>query len=280
VVEATGNMHREEERVPYLWITMLGLLLYCLFITLLAGDIVFDGDDWGVLNVPYWHSFPAALLAYAREYLRPIEGLYWVSMFEIFGFERVVFQFFSLMLLAASCLMMGAVLGKVFPNRPKFVLFSVLFSFFLPTVSSLTYTMFTDNSRLSLLFFWASVLAYQKWVEKNESWAGLMPPSLCYIFSFLSYEACGFLLFTLPLFLVPLHCRKNNSWPEPIFLWKLGFGMLMGFGGALCFRFLMLSGGAISHENFLPPLDLIWGYLALSPFYVIAPFTSSLPREP
>jgi hypothetical protein len=279
-LEAIRSMDRQEERVPHLWITALGLLLYCVIITVLTGDIGFEGDDWWVLNVPYWHSFPSSLLVYAKEFLRPIEGFYWISMFEIFGFDRVVFQLFSLLLLAVACLLMGAALRKVFPNRPTFVIFSVLFAFFLPTVSSLTYIVFTDNSRLSLIFFWAAVLVYQRWAEKNESWAGLIPPALLYIISFMSYEASSFLLFTVPLFVIPLHCRKTEAWPGRKFLCKLGLGVFVAFCGALCIRFVLLSGGAVSHSHLLPPLDLIWGYLALLPFYVVAPFTSPLPKEP
>jgi hypothetical protein len=280
LLEAIRSMDRQEVRAPHLWITALGLLVYCAFITVLTGDIGFEGDDWWVLNVPYWHSFPSSLFVYAKEFLRPMEGFYWISMFEIFGFERVPFQLFSLLLLAVACLFMGAALRKVFPGRSVFIIFSVLFAFFLPTVSSLTYVVFTDNSRLSLLFFWAAVLGYQRWVAKNETLAGLVPPALLYILSFLSYESPSFLIFAVPLFVIPLHCRKTGAWPESRFLLKIGFGVIMAFVGALSVRFVLLSGGAVSHTHFLPPLNLLWGYLALLPFYIVAPFTSPLPRDP
>ncbi|HMK37129.1 MAG TPA: hypothetical protein VK463_18800 [Desulfomonilaceae bacterium] len=273
-------MHRQEENLPHLWITALGLLVYCVFVTVLTGDIGFEGDDWWVLNVPYWNSFPYSLLVYAKEFLRPMEGVYWISMFEIFGFDRIVFQLFSLMLLAAASVLMGGALSKALPGRRVFVILAVLFAFFLPTVSSLTYIVFTDNSRLSLLLLWTAVLIYQRWAQRGASWGGLILPGLIYILSFLSYESAGFLLFTVPLFVVPVYCRKTNRWPEPIFFWKLGIGLGSAFAGVLCVRFIFLSGGAVSHSNFLPPWDLFWGYLALLPFYILAPFTSEWPKDP
>ncbi len=46
----------------------------------------------------------------------------------------------------------------------------------LPMIASLTYVVFTDNSRLSLLLFWAAVLAFQAWAARSQSWVGLIPP--------------------------------------------------------------------------------------------------------
>lgn len=273
-------MDRQEDFSPHLWITALGLLVYCIFATVLTGDIGFEGDDWWVLNVPYWYSFPYSLLVYAKEFLRPMEGFYWIGMFEIFGFNRIVFQFCSLVLLAAACLLMGLALRKALPGRRLFVVFAVLFAFFLPPVSSLTYIVFTDNSRLSLLFFWAAVLAYQRWAGKSESWPGLLPPALLYVFSFLSYESPSFLIFIVPFFVIPIHCRKTGNWPDRNLLLKLGVGLSLAFAGALSVRFVLLGGGAVSHSNVLPPLDLILAYWGLLPFYISAAFTSSLPTEP
>jgi hypothetical protein len=279
-LEAVRSMDRQEEFSPHLWITALGLLVYCVGATILTGDIGFEGDDWWVLNVPYWHSFPYSLLVYAKEFLRPMEGFYWIGMFEIFGFKKIVFQFGSLLLLAAASLLMGLALRKAFPRRHLFVVFATLFAFFLPPVSSLTYIVFTDNSRLSLLFLWAAVLAYQRWAEKTESWTGLITPAVLYLLSFLSYESPSFLIFTVPLFVIPVHCRKTGTWPDWRLFCKLGFGLAFAFAGALSVRFVLLGGGAVSHSNVLPPLDLILAYIGLLPFYLAAPFTSSLPDDP
>ena len=157
-------------RIGYsgLWIVALGLIIYSVTITWLTGDIGFEGDDWWVFSVPFWHSFPDSIWVYAREFLRPVEGVYWIGMFEVFGFNRIAFHFFSLLLLSAGSILMGCSLFKTFPENRAFITLTVLFSFFLPMVCSLTYIVFTDNNRLCSVFFWASVLLYQRWVSKGS----------------------------------------------------------------------------------------------------------------
>ncbi len=78
----------------------------------------------------------------------------------------------SLLLLAGSAVLMGVALDQAFPGRRVFVFIAVLLAFFLPPVSCLTYVMFTDNSRLSMLLFWASVIAFQRWAQKSSPWRG------------------------------------------------------------------------------------------------------------
>jgi hypothetical protein len=258
----------------YLWFAAVGLAIYCLVLTAVTGDIGFDGDDWWVLAYPYWNSFPDSLILYARKFLRPMEGLYWISLFELFGFNKVAFHLCSLLLLAGSALLMGASLDKAFPGRRGFVSIAMLLAFFLPPVSCLTYVMFTDNSRLSMLLFWACVLAFQRWVQKSSSWRGLVPPAALYVGSFLTYEASSFLIFVVPLLVWPVHRGCSGRPSDRTFMIRLCVGILAAFGAALAIRFVFLKGGAVEHSYLLPPLELWWSYLALLPFYLVAPFTS------
>jgi hypothetical protein len=46
---------------------------------------------------------------------------------------------------------------------------SVLFAFLLTPVSNLIYMFHTDNSRISVLLFWASVWAFQHWARDSKS---------------------------------------------------------------------------------------------------------------
>jgi len=255
-------------------IAAAGLVLYCVVLTVLTGDTGFDGDDWWVLGWAYWHQFPGSVLSYASEFLRPVEGAYWISLFEVFGFNKIAFQLFSFLLLAGSSILMGAALTKAVPNRPVLPVLAAGFAFFLPTVSCLTYILYTDNARLSLLFFWASVLLFQRWGGKSESWPGLIPPSLLYILSFFAYESPSFLVFAVPLLVFPVHRRNERRLPDGQFLLRLGAGILSAFVAALLVRFVLLSGGAVVHSHLLPPFELVWAYFALLPHYLIAPFIS------
>ncbi len=114
----------------YLWFLSAGLAFYCVLLTAITGDIGFNGDDWWVLALPYWNSFPDALVLYAQKFLRPLEGLYWISLFKIFGFNKVAFHFCSLLLLAGSASLMGVSLDLAFPGRRSCVSIAVLMVFF------------------------------------------------------------------------------------------------------------------------------------------------------
>jgi len=256
-----------------LWYAAGGLALYCIALTVLTGDIGFDGDDWWVLACPFWNSFPYSILEYAREFLRPIEGVYWIGLFEIFGFNKPVFHFCSLLLLAGASVLMGFALSRAFPGRRLFVVLAVFLAFFLPTVSCLTYVLFTDNSRLALMLFWASVLAFQSWATKFKDWTGLWLPVVLYVASFLTYESSGFLLFLVPLLVWPVFSLRADRFSDTGFPLRLGVGMSSAFSLALAIRFLFLSGGAVAQRHFLPPTELLWSYPALLPFYLVAPFT-------
>jgi hypothetical protein len=258
----------------YLWFVAVGLALYCVVLTVVTGDIGFDGDDWWVLAIPYWNSFPDSVVLYARKFLRPVEGLYWISLFELFGFNKVVFHLCSLLLLAGSAALMGVSLDWAFPGRRTCVSIAVLLAFFLPPVSCLTYVMFTDNSRLSMLLFWTSVLAFQRWAQRSSPWRGLALPVALYVGSFLTYEAPSFLIFAMPLLAWPVHRSCSDRPSDRAFLIKLCVGILAAFAAVVALRFVFLSGGAVGTSSLLPPFELLWSYLALLPFYLLAPFTS------
>lgn len=250
----------------------LVLVVYSGIVTLVTGDIGFEGDDWWIFSWAYWNGFPTSLVVYARESLRPIEGVYWMTLFELFGFNKPVFHLCSLLLLAGSCLAMGLSLIKAFPERNRLAVTAVFFAFFSPSVSCLTYVMTTDNSRLSLFLFWCSVLAFQQWTRRSAQWRGLFVPVLLYVLAFLTYEAATFLIVAVPILTLPVHFRNDDAPSDRSFLLRLSTGMFLGFSVAVFIRFVFLSGGAVVHSRPLPPLELIWSYLALLPIYLIEPF--------
>ncbi len=258
--------------VSPLWLIASGMFVYCAILTALTGDVGFDGDDWWVLAWPYWHDFPGSMFGYAQEFLRPVEGIYWICMFELFGFNRIALHFASLLLLASSCLLMGKCLTKAFPERPALAAMSTIFAFFLPMVACLTYLIFTDNSRISLLLFWASVLVFQLWAERSASWFRLVIAVCLYLLSFLTYEASSFLIFVVPLLVWPIH-KRNQTFSDGKFLMILAIGIFSAFTGALLLRYVFLNGGVVENVALFPSWELFWSYVALLPLYMIAPFT-------
>ena len=258
--------------VSPLWLMASGMFVYCAILTALTGDVGFDGDDWWVLAWPYWHDFPGSMFGYAQEFLRPVEGIYWICMFELFGFNRIALHFASLLLLASSCLLMGKCLTKAFHERPVLAVLSTIFAFFLPMLACLTYLVFTDNSRISLLLFWASVLVFQLWAERSASWFRLVIAVCLYLLSFLTYEASSFLIFVVPLLVWPIH-KRNQTFSDGKFLMILAIGIFSAFTGALLLRYVFLNGGVVENVALFPSWELFWSYVALLPLYMIAPFT-------
>ena len=76
----------------FLWFVAAGLVLYCVVIIAITGDIGFDGDDWWVIAVPYWNGFLDSVLLYAHKFLRPLEGVYLIVLFKLVGFNKIVFH--------------------------------------------------------------------------------------------------------------------------------------------------------------------------------------------
>ena len=103
--------------------------------------------------------------------------------------------------------------------------------------------------------------------------------ALIYILSFLTYEAPSFLIFIVPFFCLPIHRWRINYLSDRRFYFRLSLGILGAFAGALAIRFLLLSGGAVENVSILPSLELLGAYLAMLPFYIIAPFIS-IPSDP
>jgi hypothetical protein len=248
------------------------LLFFCISLALLVGNIGFQGDDWWQFAFPYWHSFPSSVWEYATASRRPIEGLYTVIAFELFGLNRILYTLSALILLAGACLLMGKCLHNAFPGRGSFVVLSTLFAFLLPSVSNLIYMFHTDNSRISSLFFWTSAFAFQRWATGEKTWIGLAVPLLLYFLAAFTYENTTFLIFTIPLLTWPVFLRNQGGLSARAFLIRIVSAIVGGFLFFVIMRFAVLSGGAVGHRSLFPSLDLIWSYAANLVRYCTAPF--------
>ena len=249
------------------------LLFYCLTLTLLVGDIGFQGDDWWIFGFPFWNPLPESVLEYAGASKRPVEGLYWISMFEVFHFARPPYSFFSLILLAGSCLAMGACLLRVFPNRRESAVLGVFFAFLLPPLSNLTFMIHTDNSRISNLLFWISVFFFLKWASKSRSRLGLCLPCAVYLSAALTYENTTLLILTVPAFVLPILSRvKEGDCSKTSPMVRLIVAIVAAFVVFVSMRYLVFAGGAVGHGSLLPPYNLVLSYFAVLAKYLWAPF--------
>jgi hypothetical protein len=254
-------------------LTAAGLIVMCVSLAILIGNIGFQGDDWWQFSWPYWHSFPNSVWEYAKASRRPVEGLYTVLAFEAFGLNRVFYTLSALSLSAGACLLMGTCLRRAFPGRESLAVLSVFFAFLLTPVSNLIYMFHTDNSRISILLFWASVWAFQRWARDSKSWQGLIIPASLYLLATFTYENTTFLIFSIPLMVWPIHVSNRNDVSDSAFLVRVFGGIAVAFTLFVGVRFAVFSGGAVGHSSLAPPVGLIWSYVSNLALYCFTPFS-------
>jgi hypothetical protein len=246
----------------------------CVTLAAITGDIGFQGDDWWILSRPYWHDYLSALLVYAKDSSRPVEGLYWISIFETFGFNRVAFHFFSLALLALDSVWLGICVRKAFPKNPGLAIYASFFAFVLPTIAPLSYLLHTDNSRVAVLLFWICVYLFQRWAERPESWSRLIPAGAAYFIGSLTYEGATFLIFTVPLWVWPVYLWSGGEPGLWRFATRLGPGVMTAFTLFVIVRFAVFSGGAVEQKSLLPDPWLFLKYIGVFGEYLRTPFVN------
>jgi hypothetical protein len=258
--------------IPMHRLVFFGLVAYSVILVLITGDTGFQADDWWILSVPYWNSFPRSIWQYTIEFRRPLEGLPWLVSYPLVGFNRIFFNLVAYLLLAGTTLLMGACLTRAFPRRRAFVAATMLFWFFFPTVCPLLYVFHMDNIWICTLLFWGAVLSFQVWAEKGAHRSSLILPVLLYYLSTLAYDASNLLLFLVPLFVFPCRQRNRHGISEPAFWLRLCAGMACGFVALLVTRFLLFHGGAIALHSSIPDFKLVREYLVKLVPYLVAPF--------
>lgn len=260
--------------VPIHRLVFFGLVVYAVMLTLITGDTGFQADDWWILSIPYWNSFPWSIWKYAVEFRRPLEGLPWLASFHILGFNRTFFNLVALLFLAGTSLLFGACLNRAFPQRRAFVAASMLFLFFFPTICPLLYVFHMDNIWICTFLFWGSVLAFQVWTEEGASPGGLILPVLLYFLATLAYDATDLLVFLVPLFVLPCRLRHRGGVSDAAFWTRLGLGMAVGFLALLVTRFILFHGGAVPDRSPIPEFSMVRQYATSLVPYLVAPFES------
>lgn len=260
-------------KYPDRLVFLLGLtfVIFSISLSLLIGNIGFEGDDWWQFSWPYWFPFPQSIWEYANESSRPIEGIYTVLAFESFGLNRVFYTLTALLLSSASCLLLAICLKRAFPGKVSLAVLGAFFAFFLPPISNLIYMFHTDNSRISMVFLWCSVFAFQRWALSSCSWRGLTLPAILYLLGAFTYENTTLLIFSVPLLVWPVYAQSGRMLSPKIFIPRLLVGILGAFAIFVLARFAIFSGGAVKQNSLLPALSLIWSYITNLGFYIAYP---------
>ncbi len=166
----------------------------------------FTGEEFFVFH--YANNLPhiEAWQRYFFENGRLIETLYWTYIYKLFGYNPLLehaFSFVQLLLLALSA---SLCFFNAWPEkaRSKSLPYLFVFLLFFNWISiSLAFKLSTDNSRLSLIFFFLSGLWLQRWAA-SQSGRWLALSFGFFLLSVLTYENAALLFPALLLLAWPL----------------------------------------------------------------------------
>ena len=253
-----------------------GLLVYAVTLVVLTGDIWFWGDDWFVFAPAYWYRPLNAYYSFAENTQRPLQGVYWITFFELFGANSILAQIGSLLIHACNAILWAAAILIAFPAQRRLASAVALFSFFMPVFAGSTYMMLMENTRLQMLFFLLSLLAYQLWVLRGRlRWCALIFPIALYNIGTLTYEAGVLMILAVPPLLYPVWQRYKNTenrHSDFDFWLRVFTGM-----GASVLIFLIVQIGLLSsvssrRSRWIPKPDDFLAYITQAVDSLIMPF--------
>jgi hypothetical protein len=187
-------------------ITAAGLLL------ILAGALgglmknYFEGEEFLIFH--YAHKLPhqQAWLAFFSKFGRPIEAIYWTYEYELIGFNPLLAHSISFVQLLVIAMLASACFLNIWPKNKSAKLLPYLFTLSLftnwITVSNI-FSLSYDNGRISLIFFFLSGLALQRWASRQLGRWLLLSFAFFFV-SLLTYENAAFLFPALVLLALPL----------------------------------------------------------------------------
>ncbi len=166
----------------------------------------FNGEEFFVFH--YANSLPhvEAWQRYFYENGRLIEALYWTYLYKIVGYNPLFEHALSFVLLLCLALVASACFLNVWPQkgRSKSLPYLFVFLLFFNWVSiSMAFKLSTDNSRISLIFFFLAGLWLQRWAA-SERGRWLAPSLAFFLLSVLTYENAALLFPALLLLAWPL----------------------------------------------------------------------------
>jgi hypothetical protein len=192
----------------------------------------FNSEEFYVLH--YADTLPhfQAIQQFFIENGRLIEGIYWTYLYELFDYNPLLEHSLSFVLVLVLAILASACFLNVWPrNYLSWALpYLLVFLFFLNWISAkAVFRLSYDNTHLSMIFFFLSGLAMQRWaIAQRIRW--LVLSLLFFLVSVLTYENAIFLYPALLLLTWPL---LSSSKGELVFNRAFLFGGLTAISGAL-----------------------------------------------
>jgi hypothetical protein len=167
----------------------------------------FYGEDFFLFHYAETHRYLEAIKIFFLENGRLLEGVYWVSIYKLIGYQPTWMHVGSLVMnlivvSLASWTVFSALSKRM--KKPTSVFMFCLFSYFVPLTLNWAFRLSGDNSRISLMAFFISAILLQKWARSNLKLIWLVISLFVFSIGVFTYENIS-LLFPAGLLLsVPL----------------------------------------------------------------------------
>ena len=212
----------------HLWLA-ISLLAITFFIGLayFTGQIpdFFLGEEYDKIRFPALNNHLDSWTGYFQEKGRPVEGIYWTYMYEVFGYDPKVFHLFSLLIHFTATLLVALAIIRVLRKDNdldrKFG-FLLILLFFNAYSLNLVFKLSLDAPIIALVTLFGSVVALQSYAKsqlKTPAW--LFISIALFMATIFNYEVAAFLFPVGLLLSWPLinpETKKRNKWLSLLFI--------------------------------------------------------------
>jgi|SRR5580658_493354 hypothetical protein len=249
-----------------------GAALFAWFVFLVRGGLSswFDADD--LMNLYYYWSRPwsallKANLAFWSSYCRPAGGLFYLSIYALWGFHPLPFRIAALALLSINFALLALVVWQL--TRSKFSVSIALFLFGInPSFSSAYFDTGAIYDVLAYTFFWGAFSLYVRFRNKGRlpGWRGLAFVAGLFVAALEAKEISVLLPVALALYELVWHPPANWRLAE-LWRWTWHEGRFAFLGGL--FDIAYIVGKRIGPDS-------LWRVEAYIPHYSAAAYFLSL----
>ncbi len=273
---ARGGMparsHRTAENASRTWAYAAGLALLAWFVFLVRGGLAswFDADDLMNLNYYWTRSWPQLLRAnlfFWSSYYRPGGGLFYRSMYALWGFHPLPFRIAVMVLLCVNLVLLAVVVRQLTESRWA-MLVALLVVGIHPYFSGAYFTTGTVYDVLAYTFVWGAFALYVgvRRAERLPGW-GTLAVLLCLLAAALNSKEISVVL-PVAVALYELVWRPPRHWnPAAVWRWIRREGRFAAMGAVFDLAFII-------GKRYGP--NSLWDIGPYRPHYTVAGYLQSL----
>jgi hypothetical protein len=151
----------------------------------------YHGEDFLLFRYAETEGFFSAIRSFFSEYGRLFEAIYWVTLYKLTGYQPAWQHMMSLFLNILAASVGSFAIFRIFANgsRSKDILLAIfLFLFFNPFTLNWSLIISGDNSRISLILFFLSLVFFQNWSMYGFKSIWAILGFLSFLLASLTYE--------------------------------------------------------------------------------------------